>query len=41
MLKYDPGLIFATDPLSKIDEAFDQYRTPGAVKGKILIDSEA
>ena len=41
MLKYDPGLIFETYPLSKIDEAFDAYRTPGKVKGKILIDSEA
>ena len=39
MLKYDEGLVFATYPLSKIDEAFDAYRTPGAVKGKVLIDS--
>lgn len=41
MLKYDEGLVFAKYPLSKIDEAFDRYRTPGAVKGKVLIDSEA
>ena len=26
--------------LSEIDKAFELYRTPGAVKGKILIDSE-
>ena len=24
-----------------IDEAFEMYKTPGTVKGKILIDSEA
>ena len=41
MIKFDEGLIFKKFPLSKIDEAFDLYRTPGAVKGKILIDSEA
>lgn len=27
-------------PLSKIDAAFEMYKTPGTVKGKILIDSE-
>ena len=27
--------------LSQIAEAFALYKTPGAVKGKILIDSEA
>lgn len=41
MLKFDEGLIYATYPLSKIDEAFNQYTVPGTVKGKILIDSEA
>lgn len=41
MIKFDEGLVFKKFPLSKIDEAFDMYRTPGAVKGKILIDSEA
>ena len=39
MLKFDEGLVFATYPLSEIDKAFDAYRTPGAVKGKVLIDS--
>ena len=27
--------------LSRIDQAFELYKTPGLVKGKILIDSEA
>lgn len=39
-LKIDKSLIFRTIPLSKIDEAFKLYEIPGAVKGKILIDSE-
>ncbi len=39
-LKFDDSLIFRKIPLSRIDEAFALYRTPGAVKGKILIDSE-
>jgi len=38
-LKYD-GMIYRKVPLSKIDEAFEWYRTPGTVKGKILINSE-
>ena len=40
-LKYDDSFIFKIVPLSKIDEAFKMYKTPGLVKGKILIDSEA
>ena len=40
-LKFDDSFIFKKIPLSKIDEAFAMYLTPGAVKGKILIDSEA
>lgn len=40
-LKLDDSFVFRTIPLSKIDEAFELYRRPGAVKGKILIDSEA
>ncbi|MCR4589391.1 MAG: galactitol-1-phosphate 5-dehydrogenase [Lachnospiraceae bacterium] len=39
-LRYDEGLIFKKYPLSRIAEAFELYKTPGAVKGKILIDSE-
>ncbi|MEG2823067.1 MAG: galactitol-1-phosphate 5-dehydrogenase [Lachnospiraceae bacterium] len=37
----DESFIFRTMPLSKIADAFALYQTPGAVKGKILIDSEA
>ena len=40
-LKYDEGLVFRKFPLSKIADAFELFKTPGAVKGKILIDSEA
>ncbi len=40
-LKFDESFIFRKYPLSKIDEAFELFKTPGAVKGKILIDSEA
>ena len=39
-LKVDESLIFKRFPLSKITEAFKLYEIPGAVKGKILIDSE-
>lgn len=39
-LRFDESLIFRKMPLSKIAEAFALYQTPGAVKGKILIDSE-
>lgn len=39
-LKFDDSFIYKTIPLSKIDEAFEMFKTPGAVKGKILIDSE-
>lgn len=40
-LKLEDSLIFRKIPLSRIEEAFALFRTPGAVKGKILIDSEA
>lgn len=39
-LKFDDSLIFKKIPLKNIDDAFEMYKTPGAVKGKILIDSE-
>lgn len=39
-LKFDESFIFRKFPLSRIGEAFEQYKTPGTVKGKILIDSE-
>ena len=39
-LKFDESFIFKKIPLSKIDTAFEMFKTPGTVKGKILIDSE-
>jgi L-iditol 2-dehydrogenase len=39
-LKFDNSLIFKKIPLSKIKDAFEMYKTPGTVKGKILIDCE-
>ncbi|MBU3874575.1 galactitol-1-phosphate 5-dehydrogenase [Faecalicatena sp. AGMB00832] len=39
-LKFDESFIFRKMPLSKIADAFEMYKTPGNVKGKILIDSE-
>jgi len=40
-LKFDDSFIYKKIPLSKIDVAFEMFKTPGTVKGKILIDSEA
>ena len=40
-LKFDESFIYRKVPLSKIAEAFSWFKTPGTVKGKILIDSEA
>lgn len=39
-LRFDNSFIFKKIPLSQIDSAFEMYKTPGTVKGKILIDSE-
>ena len=39
-LMFDERMIDRIFPLSRIREAFELYRVPGAVKGKILIDSE-
>ncbi len=39
-LKFDDSFIFKKVPLSEISSAFELFKTPGAVKGKILIDSE-
>ncbi|MDD2970702.1 MAG: galactitol-1-phosphate 5-dehydrogenase [Lachnospiraceae bacterium] len=39
-LKFDESFIYKKIPLSQIASAFDMYKTPGAVKGKLLIDSE-
>ncbi len=40
-LKFDDSFIFKKMPLSQIDRAFEMFKTPGLVRGKILIDSEA
>lgn len=40
-LKFDDSFIFKKIPLSKIADAFEMFKTPGTVKGKILIDSES
>ena len=40
-LKFDESFIYKKIPLSKIAGAFELFKTPGTVKGKILIDSEA
>ncbi|MEF9916705.1 MAG: galactitol-1-phosphate 5-dehydrogenase [Lachnospiraceae bacterium] len=39
-LKFDDGFIFKQMPMSKAQEAFDMYKTPGLVKGKILLINE-
>lgn len=40
-LKFDDSFIYKKLGLSQIADAFEMFKTPGAVKGKILIDSEA
>jgi L-iditol 2-dehydrogenase len=40
-LKFDESLIFKKMPLSEIKAAFDMYKTPGTVKGKILLLNDA
>ncbi len=39
-LKYDDSFVYKIQPLSGIAEAFEWFKTPGTVKGKVLIDSE-
>ena len=36
-LRFDPSLVFRKFPLSQVADAFDLYRVPGTVKGKILL----
>ncbi len=36
-LKFDEGLIGERIPMSRAQEAFQKFKTPGAVKGKILL----
>ncbi len=39
-LKFDEGLVFKRFAMKDAAEAFDLYKTPGAVKGKILLINE-
>lgn len=39
-LKFDDSFIYKKIPLSEISQAFEMYKVPGQVKGKLLIDSE-
>ena len=39
-LKFDPGFIYRQMPMSQAQEAFQLYKTPGLVKGKILLMNE-
>ncbi len=39
-LKFDESLIFRRLPMSQAAEAFAMYKTPGAVKGKLLLVNE-
>ncbi len=36
-LKFDPAFVFKKMPMSQAQEAFDMYKTPGLVQGKILL----
>lgn len=39
-LKFDPGFIFKKMPMSQAQEAFQMFKTPGLVKGKVLLMNE-
>ena len=39
-LKCDDALIDKTFPMSRADEAFALYKTPGTVKGKLMLVNE-
>lgn len=39
-LKFDPGFIFKKVPMSQAHEAFQMFKTPGVVKGKVLLINE-
>lgn len=40
VVTFDEGMLFATYGLSELVQAFDQFRVPSGVKGKILLDCE-
>ena len=39
-LKFDDSFIYKKVPLVDIAQPFEWFKTPGTVKGKVLIDSE-
>ena len=39
-LKFDPSFVFKKMPMSQAQEAFDMFKTPGLVKGKILLTND-
>ena len=39
-LQFDPGFIYKKIPMSQAQEAFQLFKTPGLVKGKILLSNE-
>ena len=39
-LKFDPGFIYKKVPMSQAQEAFQLFKTPGLVQGKILLMNE-
>ena len=38
-LKIEPSMIFRCYPMKEAAEAFDLFRTPGVVKGKIILEN--
>ena len=36
-LKFDDGIIYKKIPMSRVDEAFALFKTPGLVKGKVML----
>lgn len=40
-LKFDPGFLYKKMPMSQTQEAFQMFKTPGLVKGKVLLMNEA
>jgi len=39
-LKYDPAMVFRRFPLERVKEAFELFKEPGRVKGKVLLYNE-
>ena len=39
-LKFDPGFIYKKLPMSRAQEAFQMFKTPGLVQGKLLLVNE-